>query len=395
MRFTNLLLSVMTFSWPLTGCLDQATRVSIEWKKPVRLPEDAGEPAIGLAGAIIGFHQNIFLVGGGANFPNGAPWEGGVKTYHQQLYQYVLNEQNGLRFEKTILLPQATAYGASCSATDGIVYAGGEDPGGISSKVWLLRNDAGTVQISSLPNLPLPLTNAAACAYGTQVYVAGGETITGTSNRFFKLDLQNAQSGWSELTSIPYAVSHACLQVRLEGEQSELLLIGGRRKTDGDTSELYRQYSVFGLGKEDGKREAGSWRPGGELPFPLAAALSVKLPDQSILLMGGDDGRTFSRVEELIAEISRAVDNSHKLELIQQKNKLLSRHPGFQRAVLQLPAGKTEWIELDQLPFDAPVTSQALLWNNWLFLPSGEIKAGLRSPYIQQAQLTIPTKHAN
>jgi N-acetylneuraminate epimerase len=385
MRFTNLIL-YMSLSWPLSGCLDQTTPASVEWKSPVRLPDASGEPAIGLAGPLVGIHQNQLFIGGGANFPGGLPWEGGAKVYHSLLHHYTIDEKEGLHFIKTTTIPEPTAYGASISTRDGIVYAGGEGPGGLSSRVWLLKNQDDSLLLSRLPDLPQALTNAAACAYQNHLYVAGGESLSGVSNRIYTLNLDDTAGGWKELSPVPYAVSHACFQFRNNQNKPELVLIGGRRKTDADTSELYKHCSIYDL-------QSDSWKEGPALPVALSAALAVTTEDQRILLFGGDDGRTFSRVEALLGQISRAEDSTQRAELVEQKNQLLRNHPGFQRTIYQLSLTENTWTGAGILPFEAPVTSQALIWKNRIFLPSGEIRAGVRSPFIQQAQLgTEPTQ---
>lgn len=40
----------------------------------------------GVAGPIVGIFQNQLIVAGGANFPNGFPWQGGIKKYWDDIY---------------------------------------------------------------------------------------------------------------------------------------------------------------------------------------------------------------------------------------------------------------------------------------------------------------------
>ena len=46
-----------------------------DWQSIDSLPT----PNIGVAGAFSGVHNGAMVVAGGANFPNGMPWEGGKK----------------------------------------------------------------------------------------------------------------------------------------------------------------------------------------------------------------------------------------------------------------------------------------------------------------------------
>ena len=53
----------------------------IEWSNTLALPEINGKANIGIAGAFSGFIGSNLLVGGGANFPDATPWNGGHKTW--------------------------------------------------------------------------------------------------------------------------------------------------------------------------------------------------------------------------------------------------------------------------------------------------------------------------
>ena len=37
--------------------------------------------SLGVAGPFAGVSHDVLIVGGGANFPNGAPWDGGAKVW--------------------------------------------------------------------------------------------------------------------------------------------------------------------------------------------------------------------------------------------------------------------------------------------------------------------------
>ncbi len=52
----------------------------VDWSDATQLPSQSGKPHPGLAGAVTGIHNNILLIAGGANFPDGLPWEGGKKN---------------------------------------------------------------------------------------------------------------------------------------------------------------------------------------------------------------------------------------------------------------------------------------------------------------------------
>ena len=80
--------------------------------------------------------------------------------------------------------------------------------------------------------------------------------------------------------------------------------------------------------------------------------------------------------------ISNEKDEIKKQELIEKKNKLQVAHPGFKHDVMLYNTLTNEWKQISDIPFDVPATTTAVLWNNCVFIPSGEIKAGVRTAQI-------------
>src|SRR5688572_4233240 len=79
---------------------------------------------LGLAGPIAGISNGALLVGGGTNFPDGMPWEGGKKVWHDELY--VLESPNG-QWKSGFKLPRSVAYAATVTTDRGVIYLGGND----------------------------------------------------------------------------------------------------------------------------------------------------------------------------------------------------------------------------------------------------------------------------
>ncbi|MCC7378652.1 MAG: hypothetical protein IT255_04785 [Chitinophagaceae bacterium] len=60
---------------------------SVKWKIAAQLPPTNGETvSIGLAGPLTGVTNDVLIVAGGANFPDGLPWNGGKKKYHNDIF---------------------------------------------------------------------------------------------------------------------------------------------------------------------------------------------------------------------------------------------------------------------------------------------------------------------
>jgi len=356
------------------------TGIQIDWRIAATLPAspDNDQP-LGQAGTLAGIHNNVMIIAGGANFPDKAPWNGGKKRYYKDVFVYEMDTRDVTRkLDKVFQLSLNTAYGASCSSSRGIVYAGGENESGISDQVILLRWDpvGKKILINDLPSLPFPVTNAAATCHGNRVFVAGGETTDGgVSSKFLSLDLANVSSGWKQLADLPKPISHTIMVVQSNGDQDAIYILGGRKRNASGISDLYASVYAFDFLKNQ-------WQEKRSLPYPLFAGTGVAAGSHSILLFGGDKGETFQKAERLIAAISKEKDEKKREELNREKISVQLAHPGFSKEVLQYNTITNKWSIGGCIPFDVPVTTTACKWGKYVIIPSGEIKAGVRTPLV-------------
>lgn len=337
----------------------------------------------GVAGPVTGIHHNMFLVGGGANFPELMPWLGGKKKYYSNLKVFLPKNDGELIYAGEFELPEATAYGANVSTEHGVVYAGGENENGISKKVLLIQWNlvSKKVDIKSLPDLPFAVTNASAVYEGQFIFLAGGETSKAATDQFVCLDLKNQDQGWKKMPSIPRPVSHAVFVKNKNKSGTGFYLVGGRKKNENGISELYSSVYAFDL-------KTRKWMEMKPLPHPVSAGTGVSIGGDQILLFGGDKGETFYRTEMLIAAISGENDPLKKEQLNKQKVKVQSEHPGFSNEILRYDISSNEWKKDGVIPFEIPVTTSAVFWNKYVFIPGGEIRAGVRSPHILLGRLS-------
>lgn len=129
---------------------------SVEWRIAASLPSANGKEALGVAGPIVGVHNDVLLVAGGANFPAGMPWAGGKKVYHNEVFAYQ-KKGDSLVLIKTTTLPFNLAYAACCTTPQGIVVIGGESENGLNDDVFLLQWDGIKRTSSFLRCLRCPL----------------------------------------------------------------------------------------------------------------------------------------------------------------------------------------------------------------------------------------------
>lgn len=351
----------------------------LRWKEAAKLPTPSDvSKQLGVAGPFAGFHEDALLVAGGANFPDGMPWLGGKKKYYSDVFVFTKKTDGTLAlFPVTFHLPYAVAYGASVSTPQGIVCAGGESEAGIVNSAFLLQWNKlkKEITVQSLPSLPIAVTNAFITADGNNVYLAGGETQNNVSTHFYVLDVSDTTKGWQELPSLPQPTSHAVILTQQNENGKEIYIIGGRKKNRNGISDIYATVFKFDVIHQ-------KWSKAKPLPYPLSAGTGVAFGSHSILLFGGDRGETFHKTEGLIAAINKEKDESKKEELIAQKAAVQSSHPGFSHDVLLYDTNSDTWKTNGIIPFAVPATTTAVKWGNDVFIPSGEIKAGVRTPQI-------------
>ncbi len=114
----------------------------------------------------------------------------------------------------------------------------------------------------------------------------------------------------------------------------------------------------------------------------LSAGTGISIGTHNIVLFGGDKGETFHQVETLLYAINAEKDEAKLQALKQQKNQLLDAHPGFSKDILLFNIETDKWTKIGIIPFDSPVTTTAFKWGKRIIIPSGEIRAGVRTPHI-------------
>ena len=346
----------------------------INWKQSGVLPvEPNGLHHMGLSGVVLGVVGNQIIIAGGNNFPEGLPWEGGVKKYYDHVFVYDLKGDTVIIADSSVRLPSKVAYAAVAQLKEGIFYAGGENEKGPLNSAYLIKKGKQqTFEIIELPHLPIAITNAVAVATDNALYVLGGANKEGVSNKVWKLALNNIKKGWTAQASLPQPTSFAAAAIANE----HIYIIGGRCKEANGISKIYKEVYAFDV-------ENNFWEQKASLPETVSAACALAIGNGKILFIGGDKGVVFHEVEMLAAKIAVTTDTTIKKELTVVKNNLQKTHPGFSKDVLAYDASLNKWSPYAQLSFAAPVTTNAFLFNHKIILPVGEIKPGIRTPYIR------------
>ena len=380
--FSSLILCLLIMS--TTDTLSQKKAVNhIEWKKAAQLQNADGSISLGFAGAINGITNDVLIVSGGANFQDKMPWEGGKKHYSKEIH--VLQKCNDSHsWNKNIrsTLPEPIAYCGSTSTDLGVVYVGGENENGLSNKAFILKWNASKneVEIKSLPNFPVAITNIGLTQIGKVVYAIGGDEATKSSNAFLSLDLNSKNPEWKTLPKLPIALANSVTVVQKDENGTNIYVIGGRTKTSSGISDLHNTTFVFNIKKQIWESRANI--SDGKNTTNFSAGAGVAVGNHSIVIVGGDNGETFHKIETYLSQIAKTDSPEEKAKLAAEKNKLNTNHEGFYKGILVYDTRTDSWSTIGELPFLAHVTTTATLWNDEIVLSNGEVKPGIRTPHV-------------
>jgi cyclically-permuted mutarotase family protein len=363
---------------------------TIQWEKIATLENSDGSRSIGLAGAINAVNNHALIIAGGANFPDKMPWEGGKKQYSDEIHilqqldsKYVWNKKARAK------LPEPIAYCGNTSTQSGIVYAGGENEAGLSKKAFLIKFSIieNRIQVSSLPDLPYPLTNIFLTSIGNVVYAIGGDGPSLSSSAFLSLDLNKKNEGWKQLPNMPIALANSAAVVQNGADGVNIYVIGGRSKDPSGISELHNTLLIYNLQTKTWK--SGSPISDGSKTMNFSAGTAIPLLDHSVLIAGGDNGHVFHQIESYLVHIAQSKTPEEKEALIAKKNQLVINHQGFDKSLLLYNTRANTWSKIGELPFPAHVTTTAIKWGESIIISSGEIKPGVRTPNIMMGKPTL------
>jgi N-acetylneuraminate epimerase len=360
----------------------------IEWRTAAQLQNTDGTVSLGFAGAINGISNDALIVTGGANFQDKMPWEGGKKHYSKEIH--LLQKTNGqYTWNKNVqsTLPEPIAYCGTTSTDSGVVYVGGENENGLSNKAFALHwnPSKNEVEVKALPNFPLAITNIALTHIGDVVYALGGDEAKKSSDLFFSLDLNCSNPEWKALPKLPIALANAVAVVQKGKEGKTIYVVGGRTKTPSGISDLHNTTFAFNLKKQTW--ETCAVISDGINTTNFSAGAGVPVGSHSVLILGGDNGLTFHKIENYLSQIAQTDNPEEKSRLIAEKNILNTTHQGFYKGMLLYNTLTNTWYKLGELPFLAHVTTTAVLWDKEIILSNGEIKPGIRTPDVMTGKI--------
>lgn len=342
-----------------TSAQDEAQSPVLEWSQLPRLPDP-----IGLAGPVAGTSGGALLVGGGANFPDGPPWDGHAKVWHDELF--VLPTPDG-PWQRGARLPKPLAYSMCASCDDRVLSFGGGDANEHFADGLALRWRAGQLETEPLASMPGPCAFGAAVQLGGYVYVAGGierpDSTTALHN-FWRYDL--ARDRWDVLEAWP---GKPRMLATLGAHGDSVYIFGGTRLYPGDDGAATREYLLDAFAYDTRTRQ---WREIAAPPRPIVAAPNPAMAiGEHLALLSGDDGSLF-----------------HEATTLRDK------HPGFPADVHAYNTAADTWSTPGSFPKQTsearaqwpPVTTHVAPWHGGYVIPSGEARPGVRTSQVMFAR---------
>lgn len=380
----------LAFITLMSGFLS-ANESPLTWRRLADLPDREGLAGV-FSGVVSDGNSSHLLVAGGANFPDKKPWEGGQKKYHQSIFSLEVSDDKAEWVQLSAELDFPQAYGMSLTdEARGVTYffggktlsAEGEEV--ITSEVWEFSRKNGKLHKKSLPALPESCAEGVAVLVNGKIVVGAGVTETdgklSTLRQFFVWDPADDSATWRVMDFPEDARGrmHAVSGVR----DGKFYLFGGRDFADSDDEKEGR---IFGL---DFLKDAWvldfaaeKWTRLSDLPEGLSAAPSTALAvgASHLVIMGGVSADFLKKQVALRPEI-----NGQGFD-----------HPGFTSEILAYDVVGNRWAKTGEMPKKvaadhaenpsastwSPVTTPLVVSGGKFYLPSGEIKPGVRSPQV-------------
>lgn len=347
----------------------------------VELPHQQNQAHPGLAGAFSGVSNDALIIAGGTNFPLLPPWKAGKKVWHDQVLVLL---KSGDKYEwvtdSDIKLKSAAAHGVSVSLPEGLLCIGGDNESGILNEIFLLIWDEEKSQLTntSIGLLPEGFEVTGGAAIDGFIYLTG---ITANKNGFLRINLEKllktGDEEWEKLTACPGPPRRLmAYAAQSNGDHTNFYLFGGRSTVGSETTILHDSYEY------DSKKN--HWKQiNSDPPFKATmAAPTLSIGSSGIVLFGGDDGTLFLERYGLEKAIAKETDPEKKDSLVQSLEESFIAHTGFSKAVTSYNTITGTFSSLGTTMEMAPVVTNAVSWDNKIWLPSGEIFPGVRSPRV-------------
>ncbi|MHC4616195.1 MAG: sodium:solute symporter family protein [Planctomycetota bacterium] len=346
----------------------------LEWSQLPPLPDP-----VGLAGPFVGVSgepsNDVLIIAGGANFPDGPSWEGHPKVWHDRVF--VLTDPQ-TKWTGGFKLKRPLGYGVSVTWNKKIICLGGGDKNRHYADAFALHWTGTKLETIPLPSMPSPCAFSAGVLLNNIVYIAGGQETPSSAEalrNFWALDLSQPKENmkWERLEPWP---GKARILPVMATQEEDVFLISGARLYEGTDGKATREFLTDCYCYSPHSKK---WKRIADAPRPIVAAPNPGIPLGSahILFLSGDDGENFFRAAEL-----------------------KDKHPGFPADLFVYHTVTDTWTKMGEFPKRIPsdfgkyhnagtwppVTTTITKWQGRYVVPTGEARPGVRTPNVFWAQ---------
>lgn len=377
------------FALFVAGCMAQQKASSVyQWSKLGDVGDASAVKAgygLGVASPFSGVVNGRLVVAGGCNFPGKAAADGGTKAYYDDVYVFDLKGKSRTAQKLSLKLPAALAYGASVQVPSGVVFLGGRNDSIHSRKVLHLSWDSakGSIAISYLPDLPVGKALFGATCSDRKIYVVGAEAVSPYQKVFLVYDFRNPSKGWVRLPDYPgVARTLPTVVAQSNGKEEKVYMFFGTT-ANGASPYIVDSYAAFSI-------KNGRWEEGGSTvfngkPICLYGGDAFRSGANNILFIGGVNVDVFRAEVQRRATVKLSADKQLVDSLKSTSDAYMRADRSFYRfnsKVMAFNLLTRTWIELQDAPYGGVSGEEVAADGNTIFVVSGEIKPGIRTPEV-------------
>lgn len=356
----------------------------------------------GLAGPYTGIDDNVLIVAGGANFPDKLPWEGGAKVFYDEIFILKKNDASNYIWEMSAQkISFSSGYGGAVETPFGLLCFGGNTSDECISESWFIDFNplTGDVEIKPGPKLPLPLTNFAFAKVDANIYVAGGlSELSGASgNHFFRLQMSGSDPlkwTWKELPAWQGEPRAFAVGVgQSNGLTNCFYLFSGRNVQPGSDADILYDAHVY----DPYLKKWSVLSEGKQKEFPVMAGTAFSVGASTIVFSSGDNGELMIKQQVIandIALLKKKDKNQNELDSLQiELINHLNNYPGFGNQLTAFNTITRKIYNIGEIPGTGQVTTTAIKWGGDIYIPSGEIRPGVRTPGTLKISIIKGNRH--
>lgn len=338
----------------------------------------------GVASAFAGVIDGRSVMAGGSDFTGLRPWEGGSKSYFDDVVEIVKTSEGYVARPTGVKLPKSLAGGAGASDGKVLYCFGGSNAEGQSRTVYSVKVSGNSFAVDAVTELPDGFIPAAAVYSGGKFYVHG--TAAG-QNKLYAFD--PVRKSWAEKAACPDRLlfEGSSMAEQHNGRENAVYLIGGRGT---DSQGLYVSSSIWEyLPVHDTWSRKYDFAAEGVLEGIMYPAVA-KYGSAHVLIIGGDDGVEMRRRLELDAAAKSADSEELADSLNAQLAEAFKSHAGFIKGIYAYHTITGTVVQIGSVEDGLPACSSALVTGGKILVPSGEAHPGVRSSDIYE--ITVQDK---